>query len=103
MNESNVIEIIDLIVFIYFGFVVLYFFVFSLASRLKRKEVKPLKPSSKKSRIVVLIPAYKEDEVIVSVAKEAIRQKYPSSLFDIVIIADSMQERTIEELKKLRS
>ncbi|MAD97265.1 MAG: N-glycosyltransferase [Flavobacteriaceae bacterium] len=51
--------------------------------------------------MAVFIPAYKEDEVIVDVARHAIRQKYPPSFFDIIIIADSMKEETIQKLRKL--
>lgn len=103
MNESNVIEIIDLIAFIYFGFVVLYFFVFSLASRLKRKEVKPLKPSSKKSSVVVLIPAYKEDKVIESTLKAILNQEYPKTKFEVIVISDQMKKETEERITALKA
>lgn len=52
-------------------------------------------------RIVVLIPAYKEDGVIVSTAKAAIEHNYQGDKFDIVIIADSLQKETLTQLALL--
>ncbi|MEI7423012.1 MAG: glycosyltransferase family 2 protein [Prolixibacteraceae bacterium] len=51
--------------------------------------------------MAVFIPGYKEDEVIISVAEEALLQDYPSKLFDIIIIADSFRPETLLELRKL--
>jgi cellulose synthase/poly-beta-1,6-N-acetylglucosamine synthase-like glycosyltransferase len=51
--------------------------------------------------IAVLIPGYKEDQVILEVAKLALQQDYPSNLYDVVIIADSFQKETLNELKVL--
>ncbi|WP_090122067.1 glycosyltransferase [Lutibacter oricola] len=51
--------------------------------------------------MAVLIPGYKEDEVILEVAKSALEQDYPKNLFDVVIIADSFKKETISELETL--
>ncbi len=51
-------------------------------------------------KFVILIPAYKEDVVILNTAQEALKQEYPSELYDIYIIADSFEPATIELLKK---
>ncbi|MBG7612087.1 glycosyltransferase [Polaribacter sp. BAL334] len=51
--------------------------------------------------IAVLIPGYKEDAVIIEVAKLALEQEYPKNLFDVVIIADSFKEETLAVLKTL--
>ena len=53
-------------------------------------------------KFAVLIPAYKEDNVIIEVAKSALLQQYPPSYFDIIVIADSLKERTLNSLKKLQ-
>ncbi|MEM9869555.1 MAG: glycosyltransferase family 2 protein, partial [Bacteroidota bacterium] len=55
----------------------------------------------KQRKVAVLIPGYKEDAVIVEVAKQALRQTYPTDLYEVVIIADSFQESTLTELKNL--
>ncbi|MDQ5928619.1 MAG: hypothetical protein QG594_393, partial [Bacteroidota bacterium] len=52
-------------------------------------------------KIAVLIPGYKEDEVIIEVASAALQQDYPSDFYDVVIIADSFQKETILALKTL--
>jgi cellulose synthase/poly-beta-1,6-N-acetylglucosamine synthase-like glycosyltransferase len=52
-------------------------------------------------KIALFIPGYKEDEVIVSVAKKALEINYPADKYDVIIIADSFLPETIEELKKL--
>ena len=56
--------------------------------------------AQKVSNIVVFIPAYKEDEVIVEVAKSASIHQYDGH-HDVVIIADSLQTKTMIALKKL--
>jgi len=54
-----------------------------------------------KSKFAILIPAYKEDGVIVSVAEDALKQEYPSDLYDVVVIADSLKPETLEKLHTL--
>ncbi|MGZ0016173.1 glycosyltransferase [Yeosuana sp. AK3] len=52
-------------------------------------------------KMAVLIPGYKEDEVIIEVANLALKQDYPSNLYDVVIIADSFKKETLNSLKTL--
>ena len=80
-------------------FPALYMFVFAFAGLFYRQ--KPYAGHPKLRRIVILIPGYKEDEVIVDVAREALGQDYPAEMFDIVIIADSFEQDTILKLKEL--
>jgi cellulose synthase/poly-beta-1,6-N-acetylglucosamine synthase-like glycosyltransferase len=51
-------------------------------------------------RMAVLIPAYKEDQVIAATVADALQQAYPREQFDVVVIADSLQQATLELLKK---
>lgn len=53
------------------------------------------------NRFAVLIPAYKSDEVILNTALESLKQSYDKQYFDIIIIADSLQESTITQLNTL--
>lgn len=87
------------LIIILLGLSTLYIFVFSLAGLFYRQSPYPLVVKFRK--IAVLIPGYKEDEVILEVAKEALLQDYPTEFFDIIIIADSFQPETIEKLKQL--
>ncbi|MBN2669355.1 MAG: glycosyltransferase family 2 protein [Bacteroidales bacterium] len=88
-----------LIITSYVGFSTLYIFFFAFAS-IFRTEHKHF-GKSKKFKCLVLIPAYKEDFVIREVAKKASELNYPKELLDIVVIADSLKQETIEALKNL--
>jgi len=81
------------------GLSTLYIFVFSLAGLFYRQQ--PYAKNVKSRKIAVLIPGYKEDDVIIEVAKEALRQNYPAALYDVVIIADSFQPETLVKLREL--
>ncbi|MCF8233942.1 MAG: glycosyltransferase family 2 protein [Bacteroidales bacterium] len=91
--------IIEYIFIAYLGFASLYIFVFGFAGLfgLKQKQ----KPISKQRRFAVMIPGYKEDEVIVDVAREASQQNYPDDRFDVIVIADSFMADTLASLQKL--
>lgn len=93
------INTIQIILLIILGLSTLYIFVFSLAGlfyKQRRSEDIVLY-----RKIAVFIPGYKEDEVIISVAREALSQDYPSESYDVIIIADSFQSETLSELSKL--
>ena len=77
----------------------LYIFVFAFAGLFYRQRPYANNPTQRK--IAVLIPGYKEDDVIIEVAKDALNQDYPQNLYDVVIIADSFQEETLQKLKQL--
>lgn len=78
---------------------VLYIFIYSFAGLFYRQKPYVSNPALRK--IAVLIPGYKEDDVIVDVAREALKQDYPNAYYDVVIIADSFQADTINMLKSL--
>jgi cellulose synthase/poly-beta-1,6-N-acetylglucosamine synthase-like glycosyltransferase len=91
--------IIEIILLSYFGYVSLYSFILSAAG-LFYKTVKP--PEARRLRkVAVLIPAYKEDQVIPGVAEQALQQNYPTDFFDVVVIADSLKATTLQKLRAL--
>jgi cellulose synthase/poly-beta-1,6-N-acetylglucosamine synthase-like glycosyltransferase len=92
----NVIQILLLSIL---GFASLYIFIFSVAGHFYRN-LKAGKVGCHR-RMAVLIPGYKEDDVILQVAKEALNQDYPSEMYDVVIIADSFDPSTIDALRLL--
>jgi cellulose synthase/poly-beta-1,6-N-acetylglucosamine synthase-like glycosyltransferase len=94
-----VINAIQVFLLFILGLSTLYIFVFSFAGLFYRQK-RPAIPA-KLRKMAVFIPGYKEDEVIVPVAKEACMQDYPTNSFDIIIIADSFQTETLVELRKL--
>ncbi len=83
----------------YFGFASIYVFIFSFAGLFRAKTRNEI--LQKQRKFAVLIPGYKEDNVIVEVAKQALKQSYSEDFFEVIIIADSFQEETLAELQKL--
>ena len=92
--------VLESLILVYFAFSGAYTLVFSLAGRLYHFFQKTYSSDSK-SKFAVLIPAYKEDGIIVDVAQQALNQTYPQELYDVYIIADSLKEATINKLKQL--
>ena len=92
-------NILQLLLLIIIGLATLYIFIFSIAGTFYTQ--KKTVPVTRKRKIAVLIPGYKEDEVIVEVAEQALKQSYSSENYDIVIIADSFQQETLIQLRKL--
>jgi len=76
-----------------------YVLVFAIAGHTYKKRQNEGK--SKLNKIAVFIPAYKEDTVIVNVAMEALRQEYPPSFYDVIVIADSLKNETLNRLNKM--
>jgi cellulose synthase/poly-beta-1,6-N-acetylglucosamine synthase-like glycosyltransferase len=92
---------IEIVLFSYFCFVVSYSLLFSVAGLFYRNPRFKTSPEHVNNRIAVLIPSYKEDGVIVHIAKQALLQSYPSSYYKVIVIADSLQQSTLDELRKL--
>ena len=94
-----IINAIEYVAFIYFAIATIYILIFAIASRFSSKD-KRLE-ASRKRRMAVFIPGYKEDSVIVDVAEKALHQTYGSNHYDVVVIADSFKPETISGLQKL--
>ena len=92
-------NLIQIVLLILLGLATLYIFVFSIAGLFYKQPTFKSKGALKK--IAVLIPGYKEDEVIIEVANSALLQDYPSNLYDVIVIADSFLEETLQELSAL--
>lgn len=96
---TPILNIAELIIFFYLAIAAVYIFIFSVFALFYKSSGYKTAPVCR--RMAVLIPGYKEDKVIVDVAKQALLQKYPSDKFDVIIIADSFMPETIEALKML--
>lgn len=90
---------IELFLFGYFLFVVTYSLLFSIGGLFYRNPPQGL--NKKKFKIAVLIPCYKEDNIIVGIASQALVQSYPKEYYDVIIIADSLQQETLLRLRNL--
>jgi len=94
-----IVTFFELVFYIYFASAAVYVVIFAFAGIFPLKQKTPC--SLKYNKFAILIPGYKEDAVIVDVAKEALKQDYPGDKYDIVIIADSFQAPTLIELRRL--
>jgi cellulose synthase/poly-beta-1,6-N-acetylglucosamine synthase-like glycosyltransferase len=92
------ITIIESLLLVYFGYVVAYTFVFSVAGLFYKVHSK--NTPSRQSRFAVFIPSYKEDSVILTVAEKALLQDYPKESYKVIVIADSLQPETIQKLRQ---
>ncbi len=81
---------------------VLYLCIFAVAGRLGKADDAGVTVTADRYRkIGVLIPAYKEDAVIVESVTANLKQDYPTDRFDLIVIADSMQPHTLAQLRAL--
>lgn len=96
---SLLLRIIEILLFAYLAMATAYVFIYSLGAHFYRKKRRP-QPSTIRN-IAVLIPGYKEDAVIVEVAKQALKQEYPSDKYEVIVIADSFKPETLDALRQL--
>ncbi|MDD6896190.1 MAG: glycosyltransferase family 2 protein [Prevotellaceae bacterium] len=84
--------IIDAVLFVLMALTVAYMTFFAFASQfVKRPEI----PKTKRlNRFIILIPSYKNDDVIERTVKSVLGQSYPQRLFDVVVISDRQSEMT---------
>jgi cellulose synthase/poly-beta-1,6-N-acetylglucosamine synthase-like glycosyltransferase len=96
---NQILHLFEYLLFAYFGFAALYIFIFAFAGLFNRKKSEPV--ANKLRKFAVLIPGYKEDAVILEVAQKALNQSYSNTLYRVVVIADSFEEKTLTKLKRL--
>jgi cellulose synthase/poly-beta-1,6-N-acetylglucosamine synthase-like glycosyltransferase len=71
---------------------ILYLAIFAIASFINRNHESPR--TKRQNRIVVLIPSYKQDEVIEHTVISVLSQAYPQRMFDVTVISDHQTEMT---------
>ena len=88
------------ILFIYFAICILYISVFSFASFFFH----PIKITKKNiyNKFAILLPSYREDDVIDDSVDSLISQSYSNINYDIHVISDSMSTETNERLIRKR-
>lgn len=92
LNFWFIIHIFDWLLFILTASTVLYIGVFAIAS-LFRKNATILKARTNR-RFIILIPSYKQDEVIEQTVLAILSQAYPQRMFDVTVISDHQSEMT---------
>ena len=91
-------EFVNAAAYGYIGFYVCYLLLFALASRVTRKKQIPAS-QTRINRFAVLYPVYKEDHVVLESVRTFFNQTYPDNAFDVVVLADSLQQSTLQELQ----
>jgi cellulose synthase/poly-beta-1,6-N-acetylglucosamine synthase-like glycosyltransferase len=92
-------QILSILLLTYLGWAVSYQLFYAFAGHFFNKEQG--KPDGKFRRFAVLIPAYKENSVIVDTVKAALRQNYPTDLYEVLPIADQLLGSTVNNIKRL--
>ncbi len=95
----HIVKIFQTALLIIIAVPVLYILVFAVAGLFYRQQ--PVSEKALWRIIAVLIPAYKEDEVIIEAAMHAVKQNYPAGLYEIIVIADSLLPDTIVKLSRI--
>ncbi len=93
MLESTLL-MLELVVLIYLSFNILYVTVYAWGAFFYKK-TDFTKTPTKFNSFAILIPAYKSDAVIIETVQQSLLQNYDKNLFEIVVIADSLQDKTI--------
>ena len=92
-------HIITWVIFTYFTANTLYLFVMALFGRLIK--AREFTIETKKHRISVLIPSFREDQVIVDTALQTSRHDYPGQRFTVTVIADKLKPETLLKLQQI--
>lgn len=95
--------VIEVILLSYLAGCILYNLILSIAGRMQRnKNTQHLPPVTEGpyAKMAILIPAYKEDSIILSTAQSYTRLNYPSEQYEVIVIADSLQPGTVQQLRQ---
>jgi len=98
---SAIIHIFFILLFGYLAINIFYLLVLSIAGRLIKRTPYTLRPDKK--RFAVLIPSYREDEVIINTVKQAVAHDYPGSAFDVYVAAHQLRADTMDKLRQLKA
>lgn len=97
----SILHFTEIFFLILIGTQVVYLFVYSLASIFSYHPNLVSNCSGKKNKIVVFIPGYKEDRIIIDTATQALKQSYPKEYYEVIVLADSFSDETLAGLGQL--
>ena len=92
-------NIFFILVFIYLLIGVVYFLIFSLAGKIFPRAI--FSDAMKFSRIALVIPAYKEDQIIVDTVNQALSHDYSKENYHVFVMADQLSFETLALLNQL--
>lgn len=93
-----IVVVLGTVLLVYFSFSNAYFLFFSIASKFYKEKV-PQGNRVFHRNISILVPAYKEDNVIVDTAFSALNHKSLYHTLKVFVIADSLKDETLMKLK----
>jgi len=94
-----IIKILFLLLFIYLAISIAWLLVIAIAGRFGK--LRAYKINTAKKRIAVIIPSYKEDDIITDTALKAARHNYPKDKFTVLVVADKLKAETIAQLRSI--
>ena len=94
-----VLHVLTILLFVYLLATLSYLFILSVAGRFGRLE--KYSASLQKARIAVIIPSFKEDNIILNTAAQALQQHYPKTNYTVTVISDQLQPETIRQLQQI--
>ncbi len=92
-------QLVFLLLFIYLSAATIYLLVLAVAGNYYRSKQFARHPQLK--RIAVIIPAIREDSIIVDTAIKAAAHNYAAEYFQVFIIADKLRADTISRLRNI--
>lgn len=99
MNMMTIVQITGAVLVAYLAWGVVYQLLYAVVGLLWRTP--QWRHTGPEKRVVVLIPGYREDAVILETARQALAQDYPQERYLVVVIADSFDAATLESLREL--
>jgi cellulose synthase/poly-beta-1,6-N-acetylglucosamine synthase-like glycosyltransferase len=87
------------LLFIYIAVSVCYLLVLAIVGRFGRLPQYHI--NAEKKRIAVIIPSYKEDNIIVDTATKASAHNYPKDKFTVLVVADKLKPETVAALRQI--
>ena len=94
---QQLIQIILLVCFCLMAVFIIYLLIIAIAGKFAPKFI--LTEKEIKLSIAILIPAYKENAIILDTVKSAVKHNYPSEKFQVYVAADQIAEDILSELK----
>jgi len=95
----SVSDVVQIILLAYLGGATIYLLIFAVAGLLNRKDEKF--SVTKTRHISIVIPAFMEDPVIIESIRSALKQDYPTSSYNVILVADSFKAETLQTLRSL--
>ena len=93
--------VLEILLYSYVAYITSYMLFFGIGGFLYKKQKET--NSSARFNYLILVPGYKEDQVIVETTKKNLLLDFPKSNYRLLVIADSFHPDTLNQLQQLDS